>query len=139
MRNKSRRSRLPIRFTIENEQKPNILQMCLEIDESRYAAYTGPCMVPPLDSDGFSETNVMSDCHVIGGRFLELIASGGRLLAWLFNGRQIGLAILPAHWTFTGTIQPELQSLRPEPFGINSCACTSPFACHDHDDPVFCH
>ena len=137
MRNKSQRSRLPPRFTIPNEQKPDLVQKCLEIDKERYAAYKGPCMIPPLDSDGFSETGVMSDCHVIGGRFLGLIARGGNLLAWPFNGRQIGLALLPAQWTFTGTIQPELESLRPERYGINDYACTSPFACHDHDDLVF--
>lgn len=137
MSSRMQRHRVPPRFTIQNQNKPDIHQLCLEVDEGVYTSYPGPCMIPTLDSDGFQEAGEMSKCHVIGRQFLEIIASNGRILAWPFNGRQISHAILPATWSITDTIRPDLQSLPPESIGVNSYPCTSRFACHDHDDRVF--
>ena len=131
------RNRLPLRFTIPNDKKPDIRQLCLDVDEEIYRSYSGPCMIPGVDSDEFRETGEMSNCHVIGRQFLELIARYGRILAWPFNGRQISHAILPAVWNVTNTILPEVASLQPEPIGVNSYPCISRFACHGHDDTVF--
>ena len=131
------RNRLPLRFTIPNEKKPDIRDLCLGVDQGVYTSYSGPCMVPSLGGDGFQESGEMSNCHVVGRQFLELIASNGRILAWPFNGRQISHAILPAVWNVTTRILPELRSLQPEPIGVNSYPCTPRFACHGHDDRVF--
>ena len=129
----------PRPFEIPSHKKPDIHEMCLDIDKSIYEAYQGPCMIPSLDSDGFMETNQMSRCHVIGQKFLDLIANQGRILTWPMNGHQLVKAILPATWTITDTIQPDFRYLRPYPTGTgtDSYPCTAPFACHDHDDRVF--
>ena len=127
----------PHHSKIPNYRKPDLLQLGSDVDEGIYTSYSGPCMIPSLDSDGFEETNEMSYCHVIGGKFLEFIASKGSVMAWPFNGRQISHAVLPAEWTVTDAIRPEVSRLRPQSIGVNSHPCKSPFACHEHDDPVF--
>ena len=125
------------RQPVPNKMKEQIRQICLQADKGIYDSYKGPCMAPALESDDFAETNRTELRHVIGQQFLGRIASNGKILSWPMNGYQLSKAILHVDWTLTDTIQPDIDSIHPQPIGTDDYACKSPFSCPDHDNRIF--
>lgn len=107
--------------------------------KAMYESYKGPCMIPALADDGFVETEKMSGCHVIGGRFLELIATEqGQVCTWNMNAHQIGKKATFSELEITyRSAVPRFEPFEPERTSINSYLSTSKFACQPHDDKAF--
>ena len=81
----------------------------------------------------------MSGCHVLGERYLEIIANNQRqVCTWNMNAHQIGENAILSKWDITKPpFSPRFESFKPEMTSIGSYLCRSKFACQKHDDKVF--
>lgn len=109
------------------------------IGKAMYESYNGPCLIPSLPDDKFVEMNKMSGCHVIGERYLELIATNQRqVCTWNMNAHQMGNNAIFSEWDVANSgFTPKFEPFKPEKTSINSYLCKSKFACHHHDNKVF--
>ena len=107
--------------------------------KAMHQSYKGPCLIPALPDDGFKETDGVSGCHVIGGRFLEPIANSQRqVCTWNMNAHQVGKNAVHSEWEITErSATPRFEPFKPEKVSINSYLCKSMFACQPHNDKVF--
>ena len=96
------------------------------------------CKVPSLSGEP-PETNVMSNCHIIGEGFLKRIAQSGHIYEWLYDPTVVGNSALKEIKTGNVTNLPwDIAKVIPiRDKGTSIDKCTWRFACHYHDNKVF--
>ena len=96
------------------------------------------CLIP---EDAFIKHNCMNNCHVIGGKFLELIANQkGQVLLWPTSARSITRLVLAEFEKQTKRSrrrQIQVVQYAPVTRSKSNKDCKFTFACKDHDNKVF--
>ena len=121
---------------------PNSASPNEEIEEFREwdidfrSNYRGPCLLRTVHPA--TPCNIKSWNHIVGEKFLSLVAPKGKVLYWdIFSGRMLAIQSM-VMGKLGRKLVDEITDFKPDPIGIvNDPRCQIKGSCNHHDNKAF--